>query len=194
MGREVEVVGGDGTVVDGVCELCGATVDVAAPALPGEFVDGTDVEGTAVVDVEDDGARVGPVPASDLTPGCSLATTTPIATVAPVAARATERVRRRRRTLARCLDSGELCSWLGFMGGMLSSDWPVSIERLKFIKAAPGFYMLRIGCGLAVGGIPLVCSRLTCWKMARRRAPWAWEVWIEILGTQSPYGSGLTLT
>ena len=43
-----------------------------------------------------------------LAPGCSLATTTPMATVAPVASRAATRVTRRRRASTRALFSGEL--------------------------------------------------------------------------------------
>jgi hypothetical protein len=43
-----------------------------------------------------------------LAPGCSLATTTPMATVAPAASRAAARVTRRRRASARPLVSGEL--------------------------------------------------------------------------------------
>jgi hypothetical protein len=52
-----------------------------------------------------------------LEPGCSLATTTPMTTVAPVAKRATERVRRRRRTSACLLASGE------FRGGGTHSPY-----------------------------------------------------------------------
>ena len=76
----------------------------------GVVVDG-DVVVVEVLGAEVVGTWTGALLEASLVPGCSLATTTPIAMVAPVATRAAELVRRRRRALARCLVSGEL--WWG---------------------------------------------------------------------------------
>jgi hypothetical protein len=76
-------------------------------------------EGAVVVDVEVVGSVLvaevagGLVPVdglAELTPGCSLATTTPITAVAPVAASTAVRVSRRMRVETRSRASGELCS------------------------------------------------------------------------------------
>jgi len=72
----------------------------------GDTVIGGDVVGVEVLDAE--GLCAGAVRDVALAPGCSLATTTPMATVAPVASRAATRVTRRRRASTRALFSGEL--------------------------------------------------------------------------------------
>jgi hypothetical protein len=102
----VVVVGGEVVVVLGgeVVVVVDTDPDVAAGS---DEVDG----GVVVVDVlgaEPAETCGGLVLAEALAPGCSLATTTPIATAAPVAAKAVERVNRRSRALARRLVSGVL--------------------------------------------------------------------------------------
>jgi hypothetical protein len=103
-GRVVVVVGGEVVVVLGGEVV--VVVVVEAEAEPGsDEVDG----GVVVVDVlgvERVETWAGMALEEALAPGCSLATTTPIAMAAPVAARAVERVNRRRRTAARRLISG----------------------------------------------------------------------------------------
>ena len=76
-------------VVANVPEVCGALVVVVE------------------VLVEVVGRSTGAAGVVALTPGCSLATNTPIATVAAVANATAERVRRRRRASARCLAYAE---------------------------------------------------------------------------------------
>jgi hypothetical protein len=85
--------------------------EVVGASVVGVLVGDADVDGAVEVEVIGDGDGGVPlVLASELAPGCSLATTMPISAVAPVAARTAERVRRRRRTLARSRVPGELCS------------------------------------------------------------------------------------
>ena len=102
-------------------------------------VDG-DVVVVEVLGAEVVGTWAGALLEPSLAPGCSLATTTPIAMVAPVATRAAELVRRRKRALARCLVSGEL-SWgvelirrvLGSTSGHASSAGYCQPELLLWI-------------------------------------------------------------
>jgi hypothetical protein len=100
VGGEVVVVVGGEVVVDG---------DVGAEEVPESgvvvVVVGGDVVVVEVLVLE--GAWAGTW-GDELAPGCSLATSTPMAMVAPVATRAAERVSRRRRASVRCLASGEL--------------------------------------------------------------------------------------
>ena len=101
------VVGGEVVVVGG--ELVGV-VAVGPEGAPGSVEGEGDVVGGVVVEVlgvevlgvETAGTALGEA----LAPGCSLATTTPMAMVAPVAAKAAERVNRLRRVAARRLASG----------------------------------------------------------------------------------------
>jgi hypothetical protein len=113
-GRVVVVVGGKVVVVV-VVVAGGAVVVVAAAEFdepPGSdvVVVGGDVvevvEVVEVVGVEVVGTCAGAV-LDSLPPGCSFATTTPMAIVAPVAARTAKRVRKRRWELVRRLVSGE---------------------------------------------------------------------------------------
>jgi hypothetical protein len=108
-GRVVVVVGGRVVVVVG-----GEVVVVGAEdgeALPGSDEAGKVVGGEVVVvelsGVEVVGTCAGTGLEDALAPGCSLATTTPMAMVAAVAPKAAARVRNRRRALARLLVSGE---------------------------------------------------------------------------------------
>jgi hypothetical protein len=135
----VVVVGG-GLVVVGA-EVGGVVAGVELPpevgSETGAGVVGVDVDGT-VVEVEDVDGAVGIDVAGDSdgvvpavlvgapTPGCSLATTMPISAVAPVAASTAERVRRRRRMLARSRDCGVLCGFRCFM-----------VDRGLFLYRAP---------------------------------------------------------
>jgi len=99
-GKVVVVVGGEVVVVGAV----------DAGAAPGSDVVGVVVGGAVVVEVfgvEVVGVCAGAGLEDALAPGCSFATTTPMAMVAPVATRAAERVSSRRRLLARRLVSGE---------------------------------------------------------------------------------------
>ena len=119
-GRVVVVVGGDVVVVvDG---------EVVLVEHDPEDVAGSDeVVGSAVVDVVELGVDVaglcvGAVLEAALDPGCSLATTAPIAMVAPVATRAADRVSRRRRRLARRLASAR-------------SDWAWSSSATLSVQA-----------------------------------------------------------
>ena len=115
-GRVVVVVGGEVVVALGSGVVVGEVVSDEEPA-PGEVgvvVGRGDVVvveplGVEVVGADVFGTGTGSGLEDALAPGCSLATTTPIAKVAPVASNTAERVRRRRRASARCLVSGELC-------------------------------------------------------------------------------------
>jgi hypothetical protein len=69
------------------------------------------VEGAVEVEVVVAGDGAFPLAlAAELAPGCSFATTTPMSAVPPTAARAAERVKRRKRTWVRTRVSGELRS------------------------------------------------------------------------------------
>jgi hypothetical protein len=115
----VVVVGGRVVVV------VGGSVVVVGAVDPGEAL-GVVVVGGAVVVVVVVEAVVGAAGTAagavldPLAPGCSFATTTPMATVAPVAARTAERVRNRRWERARCRVSGE-CDRRGEFIGDLGS-------------------------------------------------------------------------
>ena len=98
-GKVVVVVGGRVVVVDGEDAPWFDVVDVVV----GGGVAVVEVLGGAVV-----GAGAGVVADDVLAPGCSFATTTPMATVPPVARRMANPVSRRSRAAARRLVSGEL--------------------------------------------------------------------------------------
>jgi hypothetical protein len=120
-GRVVVVVGGKVVVV---CRDLLVVGDVDAEGAPESDEVGVVVGGKVVV-VEALGAEVvgtcaGALFEDALAPGCSFATTTPMAMVAPVDARAAARVRRRRRRLARRLVS-EGSGWCVFIGRALDS-------------------------------------------------------------------------
>jgi len=104
-GRLCDLVGGDVVVV-----VVGGDVVVVGDAEP-EPTPGSDELG-GVVAVEVLGVEVAGASAGawedPLAPGCSFATTTPMAMVAPAAKRAAARVRRRTRASARPRVSGEL--------------------------------------------------------------------------------------
>ena len=103
-GRVVVVVGGEVVVV-----LGGEVVVVGdGDSERGSVVAGGDVVVVEVLGVEVAGTGKGTVLEAALAPGCSLATTTPMAMAAPVAAKAIARVNRRRRAAARRLVSGLL--------------------------------------------------------------------------------------
>jgi hypothetical protein len=122
-GRVVVVVGGKVVVVVG-----GEVVVVGAEdaeALPGSDEVGAVVGGEVVV-VELSGLEVvgtcaGTGLEDALAPGCSFATTTPMAMVAPAAPKAAERVRNRRRAFARRLVSGESDDGRDLIGRVLAS-------------------------------------------------------------------------
>jgi hypothetical protein len=112
-GWVVVVVGCEVVVVVDGFDVVGVVV-AWVPPLPEELVVGVVVD-VDVVDVEFDVPDVlePPDPAewdAALTPGCSLAITTPIRAVAPVAARTAARVKSRTRASARCRAAGVLCS------------------------------------------------------------------------------------
>lgn len=120
-GRVVVVVGGD------VVVLVGGEVIVVDEFDPEDVAGSDEVVGSTVVDVVELGVDVagpcvGGVLDAALDPGCSLATTTPIAMVAPVATRAADRVSRRRRRLARRLASAR-------------SDWGVELIGHPFCSS-----------------------------------------------------------
>ena len=108
-------------------ELLSEVDGVVGVAVAGVSVVGVDAGGAVEVDVVGGWAGVVPlVPAPELAPGCSFATTTPISAVAPVVAKIAERVRRRRRTLARSRVSGELCAgliWSESSSPTFGPDW-----------------------------------------------------------------------
>jgi hypothetical protein len=107
-GRVVVVVGGRVVVVGGEVVVVGAE---DGEGLPGSDEAGKVVGGEVVVvelsGVEVVGTCAGTGLEDALAPGCSFATTTPMAIVAAVAPKAAARVRNRRRALARLLVSGE---------------------------------------------------------------------------------------
>ena len=106
-GRVVVVVGGKVVVGGGEVVVVGAW-DGEAPPGSGEVgVVGGKVVGGEVFGVEVVGTCAGTGLEDALAPGCSFATTTPMAIVTPVAPITTERVNSRRSTSARCLVSGE---------------------------------------------------------------------------------------
>lgn len=112
------VVGGDVVVV----VVVGGDVVVVVGDVDPEGASGTDEVGAAVVggDVVE-GTRAGTVLEGVLAPGCSLATTTPMAIVAPVAARAAARVSRRKRASVCRLVSGELDCGVELIGHILGT-------------------------------------------------------------------------
>jgi hypothetical protein len=114
-GCVVVVVGGEVVVVVVGFDVVGVVVAWVS-LVPEEPVVGVGVD---VVDVEVDvDVLEPPDPAgfdAALTPGCSLAITTPIRAVAPVAVRTAARVNRRTRASARWRAAGVLCSLGCFM-------------------------------------------------------------------------------
>jgi hypothetical protein len=111
-GRLGVVVGGEVVVVAGgeVVVVVGGKVDFGVDpetAPVSEDVVG-DVVVVDVLGVEPVETWAGMVLEEALLPGCSLATTRPMAMAAPVAAMAVERLNRRRRSAARRLFSGVL--------------------------------------------------------------------------------------
>jgi hypothetical protein len=123
-GLDFVLVGGDVVVVvvggDVVVVVVGGGVvvgDVDPELAPGFDEVGVVVVGGGVVA----GTCVGTVVEGALAPGCSLATTTPMAMAAPVATRAAARVSFRRRASARCLLSGELSLGMEVIGRTLGS-------------------------------------------------------------------------
>jgi hypothetical protein len=87
---------------------------------------GGEVVVVEVLGVEVIGACEGTGLEDALAPGCSFATTTPMAMVAPVATKTTERVSNRRRALARRLVSGESDdgpALIGQVPGSASVSW-----------------------------------------------------------------------
>jgi hypothetical protein len=120
-GRVVVVVGGDVVVVVGGEVVVVDELDREDAAGSDEVV-GRAVEDVVELGVDVAGRCVGAVLDAALDPGCSLATTTPIAMVAPVATRAADRVSRRRRRLARRLASAR-------------SDWGVELIGHPFFAS-----------------------------------------------------------
>ena len=82
---------------------------------------GGDVVVVEVLVVEVAGACAGTELEDALAPGCSFATTTPMAMLAPVATKTAERVNSRRRALARRLVSGESDDGPDLIGRVLGS-------------------------------------------------------------------------
>jgi hypothetical protein len=117
------VVGGKVVVVGGEV-VVGGDVDAAGEPESDEgyvVVVGGRVLVVEVLGAEGVGFCVGAVFEGALAPGCSFATTTPMAMVAPVDARAAARVRRRRRRWARRLFSGDSEGGVEFIGSVLCS-------------------------------------------------------------------------
>jgi hypothetical protein len=103
--------------------VVGVDVDVD---VEGTVVEGEDVDGAVGIGIPGDSdGVVAVVLAAELAPGCSLATTMPMIAVAPVAANTAERVRRRRRRLARSRDIGVLSGFGCFIVdlGPFSLTW-----------------------------------------------------------------------
>ena len=102
------MVGGKVVVVGGEVVVVGAGESEAPPGSDevGVVVGGK-VVGGEVLGVEVVGTCTGTGLEDALAPGCSFATTTPMAMDAPVAPKTAERVSSRRRTSARRLASGE---------------------------------------------------------------------------------------
>ena len=124
------MVGGKVVVVGGEVVVVGAP---DAEALPGSDEVVVVVGGDVVV-VEVGGASAGTGLEDALAPGCSFATTTPMAMVAPVAPKTAERVSSRRRTSARRLLSGESDDERALIGDVLGSALASSQQR----HVAPG--------------------------------------------------------
>lgn len=115
-GKVVVVVGGEVVVVaDGEVDAEDAPWFNVVDVLVGGGVTVVEVlEGEAV------GTGAGVAAEDVVVPGCSFATATPMATVPPVASRTANPVRRRSRTAARRLLSGELV-WRDLMCEALRS-------------------------------------------------------------------------
>ena len=117
VGGKVVVVVGDVVVVGAADDEAPPRSDVVGVVVGGEVVvvDVFDVEVVvtcAEAELED-----------TLPPGCSFATTTPMAIVAPAATKAVQRVNNRMRALARRLVSGESGDGRALIGQVLSSAW-----------------------------------------------------------------------
>ena len=106
-GRVVVVVGGKVVVVGGEVVVVGAGEGEALPGSDEVGVVGGKVVGAEVFGVDVVGTCAGTGLEDGLAPGCSFATTTPMAMVAPAAPKTAERVSNRRRKSARRLVSGE---------------------------------------------------------------------------------------
>jgi hypothetical protein len=104
----VVVVVGGVVVVDGSVVVVEPVDSEGAPGSDVGVVAGGEVVVDEVLGVDVVGESTGTLWEGALVPGCSLDTTTPMAMDAPVATRTAERVRRRSRTSARRLFSGEL--------------------------------------------------------------------------------------
>lgn len=115
-GKVVVVVGGEAVVLGDV-----DPGDASGAAEVGAVVAG-DVVVVEVLGAEVVGVCVGRVPEDALDPGCSLATTIPMATVAPVATRAAKRVMCRSRASARRRVWGERHWGAGLIGRLLESE------------------------------------------------------------------------
>jgi hypothetical protein len=123
-GTVVVVVGGE-VVVVGVAGTEDEPWSDAVGWVVGGDVTVVEVLGVEVLVVVVVGACIAAA-VDEVPPGCSLATTTPMAMVAPVAARAARRVRKRTEAWARRRVSGE-CEWrvrfiYRFLGSR-SSTW-----------------------------------------------------------------------
>jgi hypothetical protein len=117
-GRVVVVVGGNVVVVGDVVVV--GNEDAGPP--PRSDVVGGDVV-VDVFGVEVVVTRAGTGLGDALAPGCSFATTTPMAMVAPAATNAVQRVSSRRRVSARRLISGGSDDGRALIGQVLASAW-----------------------------------------------------------------------
>ena len=132
-GRLRVLVGGDVVVV----VVGGDVVGDADPELtPESDAPGVEVLGVEVVGVS---AGAGEDPPA---PGCSFATTTPMAMVAPAASNAAARVRRRTRASAR---PRPLESWVAGWSSLVTSS-----DQHHFMEAAARSIGLRSPCGYSV--------------------------------------------